>query len=117
MLDLYKPIAIFISISFGIGGVLLFLPFLLAKLRPNIAKLAPYECGIEPIGGARMKFDIRFFLVAIMFIVFDIEIMLLLPWAVTLNVAQIESFVYTMIFIAALATGLLYEWRKGAMDI
>jgi len=117
MLDLYKPVGVFILVSFVLGGTLLFLPFLLSKLHPSRAKLAPYECGVEPIGSARMKFDIRFFLVAIMFIVFDIEIMLLLPWAVTIDVNNISSFIYTMIFISALGAGLIYEWKKGAMDL
>ena len=118
MLEAYFPILLFILVGVAIGGVLLGLGTLVAPNRPDPDKLSPYECGFEAFEDARMKFDVRYYLVAILFILFDLEIAFLFPWAVVLDDlgAWSAGFWAMMIFLAILTVGFLYEWKKGALD-
>ncbi len=116
MLEQYFPILLFIIVGLGLGLLLLSLGSLLAPNRPNAAKLSPYECGFEAFEDARMKFDVRYYLVAILFILFDLEIAFLVPWAVVLPEIGFEGFVAMMIFLLILVVGFVYEWKKGALE-
>jgi len=89
---------------------------LLGPSRPDAAKLSPYECGFEAFEDARMQFDVRYYLVAILFILFDLEIAFLFPWAVSLGTIGFTGFVAMMVFLAILVVGFIYEWKKGALD-
>jgi NADH-quinone oxidoreductase subunit A len=112
----YYPILLFILVGLVFSGVLLSLGWLLAPSRPDSEKLSPYECGFEAFEDARMKFDVRYYLVAILFILFDLEIAFLFPWAVTLGEIGTFGFVSMMIFLAILVIGFVYEWKKGALE-
>lgn len=112
----YLPILIFMGVAFFVAVAAAALSFLLAKHRPDAVKNAPYECGFEPFGDARAKFDIRFYLVAILFIVFDLEIAFLFPWAVALGDIGWFGFASMMVFLAVLTAGFVYEWKKGALE-
>jgi len=116
MLENYLPILVFIVIGilFGVGPMLL--GFVLGPRRPDSEKLSPYECGFEAFEDARMKFDVRYYLVAILFIIFDLEIAFLFPWAVVLNHLGMFGFVAMMLFLAILVIGFIYEWKKGALE-
>ena len=116
MLGEYFPILLFLIVSTGIGIVLLVVGSLLGPQRPNSEKLSPYECGFEAFEDARMKFDVRYYLVAILFILFDLEIAFLFPWAVVLPDIGFFGFVAMMIFLAILIVGFVYEWKKGALE-
>jgi NADH-quinone oxidoreductase subunit A len=116
MLEQYFPILLFIVVGLGLGVLLLSLGALLAPNRPNPEKLSPYECGFEAFEDARMKFDVRYYLVAILFILFDLEIAFLFPWAVVLQDIGFEGFVAMMIFLLILVVGFVYEWKKGALE-
>jgi len=116
MLEQYFPILLFIIVGLGLGVLLLSLGALLAPNRPNPEKLSPYECGFEAFEDARMKFDVRYYLVAILFILFDLEIAFLFPWAVVLQDIGFEGFVAMMIFLLILVVGFVYEWKKGALE-
>jgi NADH-quinone oxidoreductase subunit A len=116
MLETYFPILLFILVGLVIGGVLLGLGALVSPHRPNPEKLSPYECGFEAFEDARMKFDVRYYLVAILFILFDLEIAFLFPWAVVLPEIGTFGFVAMMIFLAILVVGFVYEWKKGALE-
>jgi NADH-quinone oxidoreductase subunit A len=116
MLEQYFPILLFIIVGLGLGVVLLSVGTLLAPHRPNPEKLSPYECGFEAFEDARMKFDVRYYLVAILFILFDLEIAFLFPWAVVLQDVGFEGFVAMMIFLLVLIVGFAYEWKKGALE-
>jgi NADH-quinone oxidoreductase subunit A len=116
MLEQYFPILLFIVVGLGLGIVLLSLGTLLAPSRPDPEKLSPYECGFEAFEEARMKFDVRYYLVAILFILFDLEIAFLVPWAVVLQDIGFEGFVAMMIFLLILVVGFVYEWKKGALE-
>ncbi len=116
MLAEYYPILLFILVGLVFSGVLLSLGLLLAPNRPDSEKLSPYECGFEAFEDARMKFDVRYYLVAILFILFDLEIAFLFPWAVTLGEIGTFGFVSMMIFLAILVIGFVYEWKKGALE-
>jgi NADH-quinone oxidoreductase subunit A len=116
MLEQYFPILLFIIVGLGLGVVLLSVGTLLAPNRPNPEKLSPYECGFEAFEDARMKFDVRYYLVAILFILFDLEIAFLFPWAVVLQDVGFEGFVAMMIFLLVLIVGFAYEWKKGALE-
>jgi NADH-quinone oxidoreductase subunit A len=116
MLEAYFPILLFILVGIVIGGVLLGLGRLVAPNRPDPDKLSPYECGFEAFEDARMKFDVRYYLVAILFILFDLEIAFLFPWAVVLREIGMFGFVAMMIFLAILVVGFIYEWKKGALE-
>ncbi|MGB1883337.1 MAG: NADH-quinone oxidoreductase subunit A [Gammaproteobacteria bacterium] len=120
MLELYLPILIFVAIgvviglaslaaSYGVGAVV-------GNRRPDSEKSSPYECGFEAFEDARMKFDVRYYLVAILFIIFDLEIAFFFPWAVVLEEIGVYGFWAMMIFLGILVVGFIYEWRKGALE-
>ena len=112
----YLPILLFLGIALGITVVMLAASFILAEQKPDPEKLSAYECGFEPSGDARAKFDVRFYLVAILFIIFDLEIAFLFPWAITLGKIGMFGFWSMMAFLFILTVGFIYEWRKGALD-
>ena len=116
MLAEYFPILLFILVAIAIGVVPLALGKLLGPNRPDPEKLSPYECGFEAFEDARMKFDVRYYLVAILFILFDLEIAFLFPWAVALNDIGLAGFLAMMLFLAILVVGFVYEWMKGALE-
>ncbi len=112
----YLPVIVFIGLSAIIGLALLVAPFIIAVKNPDPEKLSAYECGFEPFDDARMKFDARFYLVAILFIIFDLEVAFLFPWAVAFRDVGWFGFVSMMIFLSVLTIGFIYEWRKGALE-
>jgi NADH-quinone oxidoreductase subunit A len=116
MLENYLPILLFIVVGLAFGCVPILLGWALGPNRPDPEKLSPYECGFEAFEDARMKFDVRYYLVAILFIIFDLEIAFLFPWAVVLNEIGWFGFVSMMVFLAILVVGFVYEWAKGALD-
>jgi NADH-quinone oxidoreductase subunit A len=116
MLENYFPILLFILVGLVLGGVLLGLGKLVSPDRPDPQKLSPYECGFEAFEDARMKFDVRYYLVAILFILFDLEIAFLFPWAVVLPEIGFFGFAAMMVFLAILVVGFVYEWKKGALE-
>jgi NADH-quinone oxidoreductase subunit A len=119
MLDLlsdYLPIVIFMALCLVIGLALMLSAFIIAIRKPDPEKVSPYECGFEPFDDARMKFDVRFYLVAILFIIFDLEVAFLFPWSITLGDTGIPAFWSMMVFLGVLTIGFVYEWRKGALE-
>jgi len=112
----YLPILIFIGLSAVIGIALLVAPLFLAPSDPDPEKLSAYECGFEAFDDARMKFDVRFYLVAILFIIFDLEIAFLFPWAISLGQVGLFGFWSMIIFLGVLTVGFAYEWKKGALE-
>ncbi len=116
MLDTYLPILIFILVGMLVGVGPLVLGYVLGPRRPDSEKDSPYECGFEAFETARLKFDVRYYLVAILFIVFDLEIAFLFPWAVVLEELGIFAFWAMVIFLAILVVGFIYEWKKGALE-
>jgi NADH-quinone oxidoreductase subunit A len=115
-LEPYLPVILFILIGVAVGVAPQALGFLLGPHRPDAAKNSPYECGFEAFEDARMKFDVRYYLVAILFILFDLEIAFLFPWAVALREIGTAGFLAMMLFLAILVVGFIYEWKKGALD-
>ncbi|EJF88706.1 NADH-quinone oxidoreductase subunit A [Bartonella tamiae] len=116
LLHSYLPIIIFIAISAIISGVLLVMPYIVAYRAPDPEKLSAYECGFNSFDDARMKFDIRFYLVSILFIIFDLEVAFLFPWAVSFGEIGWFGFWSMMVFLAVLTVGFIYEWKKGALE-
>jgi NADH-quinone oxidoreductase subunit A len=116
LLNSYLPIIVFLGISLVIGCALLVVPFIVAFKAPDPEKLSAYECGFNAFDDARMKFDVRFYLVAILFIIFDLEVAFLFPWAVSFGSIGWFGFWSMMIFLAILTIGFAYEWRKGALE-
>ena len=116
MLAEYFPILLFILIGLAVGVAPMVLGKLLGPSRPDPEKLSPYECGFEAFEDARMKFDVRYYLVAILFILFDLEIAFLFPWAAVINDIGFAGFISMMIFLAILTVGFIYEWMKGALE-
>ena len=112
----YLPILIFIFIGFAIAIGMTAFPFIFGSSNPDSEKLSAYECGFEAFGNARSKFDVRFYLVAILFIIFDLEIAFLFPWAISLGKIGILGFYSMMIFLFILTIGFIYEWKKGALE-
>ena len=112
----YLRIVIFIGVALAIGLALLIAPFLVAYQQPDPEKLSAYECGFAAFDDARMKFDVRFYLVAILFIIFDLEVAFLFPWAVAFKEVGWFGFWSMMIFLGVLTIGFIYEWRKGALE-
>jgi NADH-quinone oxidoreductase subunit A len=112
----YLPVVIFIGVSLVIGLALLVSPFLLAYQKPDPEKLSAYECGFNAFDDARMKFDVRFYLVAILFIIFDLEVAFLFPWAIVFGELGSFGFWSMMIFLGVLTIGFVYEWKKGALE-
>jgi NADH-quinone oxidoreductase subunit A len=116
MLENYLPILIFIAIGIAVGVVPVVLGFLLAPNKPDSEKNSPFECGFEAFEDSRMRFDVRYYLVAILFILFDLEIAFLFPWAVVLDSIGLFGFTAMMIFLGILVIGFIYEWKKGALE-
>lgn len=112
----YLPLVIFIGVSIFIGVALLVAPFVVAFAKPDPEKLSAYECGFNAFDDARMKFDIRFYLVSILFIIFDLEVAFLFPWAVSFHEVGLFGFWSMMIFLGVLTIGFIYEWKKGALE-
>jgi NADH-quinone oxidoreductase subunit A len=112
----YLPIAIFIGVALAIALILMTVPFLVAVQNPDPEKVSAYECGFNAFDDARMKFDIRYYLVAILFIIFDLEVAFLFPWAVAFKELGPFGFWSMMVFLAVLTIGFIYEWRKGALE-
>ena len=116
MLAEYLPILIFLAVAGGLGVLLMTLGFLFGPRRPDPAKLSPYECGFEAFEDSRMKFDVRYYLIAILFILFDLEIAFLFPWAVVLQEIGLFGFLSMLLFLTILVVGFIYEWMKGALE-
>ncbi len=116
MLESYLPVLIFLAVATVIGAVLITLGFLLGPQRPDAEKLSPYECGFEAFEDTRMRFDVRYYLVAILFIIFDLEIAFLFPWAVSLDAIGGFGLLSMGVFLAVLVVGFVYEWKKGALE-
>ena len=115
-LDQYLPVFLFILVGIAVGIVPLLLGYVLGPNRPDPEKNSPYECGFEAFEDARMKFDVRYYLVAILFILFDLEIAFLFPWAVAFHDVGLVGFLAVVLFLAILVVGFAYEWKKGALD-
>jgi len=112
----YLPIAIYLIVAVGFGSVIVFLSTILGPRTPNRVKLETYECGMEPIGPNRVRFAVKFYIIAMLFIVFDIEAVFLFPWAVVFRDLGLFGFIEMAIFILILFAGLAYVWRKGALE-
>jgi len=112
----YLPVILFILVGLAVGVLPQVIGYVLGPNRPDAAKNAPYECGFEAFEDARMKFDVRYYLVAILFILFDLEIAFLFPWAVVLKDLGAPAFWAVVIFLGILVVGFIYEWKKGALD-
>ena len=112
----YLPILVFLAIAIGLGLALMLAAAVLAVRRPDSEKVSIYECGFNAFDDARMRFDIRFYLVALLFIIFDLEVAFLFPWAVAFHDIGAFGFWSMMIFLAVLTIGFAYEWRKGALE-
>ena len=120
MLELYLPILVFVIVAIAIGVVSLAASYGVGTAlnihRPSAEKSSPYECGFEAFEDARMKFDVRYYLIAILFIIFDLEIAFLFPWAVVLDQIGLFGYVAMMLFLGLLVVGFIYEWKKGALE-
>jgi NADH-quinone oxidoreductase subunit A len=116
LLSQYFPILVFLVIAGGIAVAMVAASFVLARQNPNSEKLSPYECGFEPFEDARIRFDVRYYLVAILFIIFDLEVAFLFPWAVSLGDIGVFGFWSMVVFLAVLTVGFIYEWKKGALE-
>lgn len=116
MLENYLPILIFMIIGGALGVLVPIIGYIMGPKRPNPAKLSPYECGFDPFDDARMPFDVRFYLVAILFIIFDLETAFLVPWAVVFRKTGWFGLVAMAIFLGLLVIGFIYEWKKGALE-
>ena len=116
MLQNYVPILIFLGVATGLAIILMSLGFLFGPKKPDEQKLSPYECGFDPFEDSRIKFDVRYYLVAILFIVFDLEIAFLFPWAVSLGSTGVVAISAMGVFLLILVVGFVYEWKKGALE-
>jgi len=116
VLENYLPILVFILLGALFGGAPIVLSMLVAPNRPDSEKLSSYECGFAPFEEARTKFDVRFYLVAILFIIFDLEIAFLFPWAVVLKDIGLFGYIAMVVFLGILVIGFIYEWKKGALE-
>ena len=116
MLENYVPVLIFLVIAGIVALALMSMGFILGPRRPDAKKLSPYECGFEAFEDTRMKFDVRYYLVAILFIIFDLEIAFLVPWAVSLEAVGLFGLISMGIFLLILVIGFIYEWKKGALE-
>ena len=112
----YLPLVVFMGVALAIGLALMIAPFLVAVRNPDPEKVSAYECGFNAFDDARMKFDVRFYLVSILFIIFDLEVAFLFPWAVAFKQVGAFGFWSMMVFLAVLTIGFVYEWRKGALE-
>ena len=116
MLENYLPVLIFLGVGLFVGVAAIGIGFALSPNRPDSEKLSPYECGFEAFEDSRMKFDVRYYLVAILFIIFDLEIAFFFPWAVVLDDVGLTGFWVMMIFLGVLTVEFIYEWKKGALE-
>src|SRR4030066_2113116 len=116
MLENYLPILIFIAVGLAVGVLPITFGWLLSSSRPDSEKLSPYECGFDAFEDSRMKFDVPYYLVGFLFIIFDLEIAFLFPWAVALNEVGMAGFLAMMVFLGVLVVGFIYEWKKGALE-
>jgi NADH-quinone oxidoreductase subunit A len=116
LLSAYLPLVIFVGVALALGLAVLIAPFIVAYKQPDSEKLSAYECGFNAFDDARMKFDVRFYLVAILFIIFDLEVAFLFPWAVAFGELGWFGFWSMMIFLGVLTIGFIYEWKKGALE-
>jgi NADH-quinone oxidoreductase subunit A len=116
LLQAYLPLVIFVAIAFAISAALLIAPFFIAPRNPDPEKVSVYECGFDAFDDARMKFDVRFYLVSLLFIIFDLEVAFLFPWAIAFGDVGMLGFWSMMVFLAILTIGFIYEWRKGALE-
>lgn len=112
----YVPILIFLAIAIGVAAMAIIASYIIAPQRPDADKISAYECGFDAFEDARIQFDVRFYLVAILFIIFDLEVAFLFPWAITLGEIGMFGFWSMMLFLAILTVGFIYEWRKGALE-
>jgi NADH-quinone oxidoreductase subunit A len=112
----YLPLVVFVGVAGALGLALMVAPFLVAYKQPDAEKLSAYECGFNAFDDARMKFDVRFYLVAILFIIFDLEVSFLFPWAIAFGKLGLFGFWSMMVFLAVLTIGFIYEWKKGALE-
>ena len=112
----YLPILLFIGIAAVLGTALAVLPLIVAPSKPDAEKLSAYECGFPAFDDARMKFDVRFYLVSILFIIFDLEVAFLFPWAISLKAIGVFGFWSMVVFLGVLTVGFIYEWKKGALE-
>lgn len=116
MLENYLPILVFLGLALVVGLALLAIGLILGRGRKDPEKLSAYECGFEAFEDTRMKFDVRYYLVAILFIIFDLEIAFLFPWAVALDGLGLSGLIVMAVFLAVLVVGFIYEWKKGALE-
>ena len=112
----YLPILIFLGLAMALSALMVGASCIAARQRPDAEKVSPYECGFDPFDDARGKFDVRFYLVAILFIIFDLEVAFLFPWAVTLGEIGLFGFWSMVVFLGVLTIGFIYEWKKGALE-
>ncbi len=112
----YLPVLIFLGIAVGLAGAMVIASYIVARQRPDSEKDSAYECGFEAFDDARSKFDVRFYLVAILFIIFDLEVAFLFPWAVSLGEIGVFGFWSMVVFLGILTIGFVYEWKKGALE-
>ena len=112
----YFPIMLFLFIALGLSIGFIILNFVFSPKKPDPEKLSAYECGFEPFNDSRMEFDVRFYLVAILFIIFDLEIAFLFPWAISLGTIGLYGYISMLVFLFILTIGFIYEWKKGALD-
>lgn len=112
----YFPILLFVAVAIGLSCAIMLIPFLLNKRTGDSEKLSPYECGFEGEGRVRNEFDVQFYLVAILFIIFDLEVAFLFPWAVSLGKIGIFGFWSMIVFLSLLTVGFIYEWKRGALE-
>ncbi len=112
----YFPVLIFLIIAIGLSIIIILIPFIINKMRPNAEKNSPYECGFEGEGPVRNEFKVQFYLVAILFIIFDLEVAFLFPWAVALREIGVIGFWSMMAFLTLLTIGFVYEWKRGALE-
>ena len=116
MLSNYLPVLIFVIIAVAMAVIVIGLGYFLGTRRPDSEKTSPYECGFEAFEDSRMKFDVRYYLVAILFIIFDLEIAFLFPWAIVLDQIGLFGFASMAVFLGILVIGFIYEWKKGALE-
>ena len=116
MLREYLPILIFLGLAVGLSGAIIFASYIVARQRPDSEKVSAYECGFDAFEDSRGQFDVRFYLVAILFIIFDLEVAFLFPWAITLGHIGMFGFWSMVVFLGILTIGFVYEWRKGALE-
>jgi NADH-quinone oxidoreductase subunit A len=115
-MDNYFPILVYVGVAIFIAALFIVLGLILGPHKPDSEKLSPYECGFDPFEDAHLKFDVRYYLVAILFILFDLEIAFLFPWAIAIGDIGMAGFLAMMIFLAILVIGFIYEWKKGALE-